>query len=143
MSEAIIAAIAAGVGAVLAGLGTVIVNVIKAKNEPKIKELELGEKFDAQIQGLKTQIESSFAEIKEGMEDLTDKFNDFRIEQKSYNIAMIRHEIVDTYETYKDQKRIPLPVYQSILDLYDKYKGLGGNSFVHEVIEEIKEWDKE
>lgn len=143
MSEAIIAAIAAGVGAVLAGLGTVIVNVIKAKNEPKIKELELGEKFESQIQGLKTSLESSFVEIKESVEDLNDKLDSFQIDQKNYNIAMIRHEIVDTYETYKDQKRIPLPVYQSVLDLYDKYKGLGGNSFIHEVIEEIKEWDKE
>ena len=143
MSEAIIAAIAAGVGAVLAGLGTVIVNVIKAKNEPKIKELELGEKFDAQIQGLKTQIESSFAEIKEGMEDLTEKFDDFRIEQKGYNIVMIRHSIVDVYETYKDQKKIPMPLYQSTIELYDKYRGLGGNSWCHELIEEMKEWDKE
>lgn len=143
ISEAIIAAIAAGVGAVLAGLGTVIVNVIKAKNEPKIKELELGEKFDSQIQGLKTSLESSFAEIKESVDDLTDKFDDFRIEQKGYNIVMIRHSIVDVYETYKDQKKIPMPLYQSTIELYDKYKGLGGNSWCHELIEEMKEWDKE
>lgn len=143
ISEAIIAAIAAGVGAVLAGLGTVIVNVIKAKNEPKIKELELGEKFDSQIQGLKTSLEGSFAEIKESVDDLTDKFDDFRIEQKGYNIVMIRHSIVDVYETYKDQKKIPMPLYQSTIELYDKYKGLGGNSWCHELIEEMKEWNKE
>ena len=143
MSEAIIAAIAAGVGAVLAGLGTVIVNVIKAKNEPKIKELELGEKFETQIQGLKASLESFFAEIKESVEDLTDKFDDFRIEKKGYNIVMIRHSIVDVYETYKDQKKIPMPLYQSTIELYDRYKGLGGNSWCHELIEEMKEWDKE
>jgi hypothetical protein len=40
MSEAIIAAIAAGIGVVLTGLGTVIVNVIKAKKETT-KDLEL------------------------------------------------------------------------------------------------------
>ena len=143
MSEAIIAAIAAGVGAVLTGLGTVIVNVIKAKNEPKIKEIELGEKFDTQLDSLKNSIKFSFEEIKESVENLSDKLDSFQIDQKNYNIAMIRHEIVDTYETYKEQKKIPLPVYQSVLDLYDKYKGLGGNSFIHEIIEEIKEWDKE
>lgn len=143
INEAIIAAIAAGVGAVLAGIGTVIVNVIKAKNEPKMKEIELGEKFDTQLDSLKNSLKTSFEELKESVEDLSDKVDSFQIDQKSYNIAMIRHEIVDTYETYKDQKRIPLPVYQSVLDLYDKYKGLGGNSFIHEVIEEIKEWDKE
>lgn len=143
MSEALIAAIAAGVGAVLAGLGTVIVNVIKAKNEPKMKEIELGEKLDTQLDSLKNSIKASFEEIKESVEDLNDKLDSFQTSQKNYNIAMIRHEIVDTYETYNGSKKIPLPVYQSILDLYDKYKSLGGNSFVHEIIEKMKEWDKE
>lgn len=143
MNEVIIAAIAAGVGAVLTALGKLIVDVVKAKNEPKIKELELGEKFDSQIQGLKTTLEGSFAEIKESVDDLTNKFDDFRIEQKGYNIAMIRHDIVQVYEVYKEKKTIPMPVYQSVLDLYDKYAGLGGNSFVHQLVEEMKLWDKE
>ena len=143
MSEVVIAAIAAGVGAVLTALGKLIVDVVKAKNEPKIKEIELGEKFETQLQGLKTSLESSFSEIKEGVEDLTDKFDNFRVEQKSYNIAMIRHSIVDVYETYKDEKKIPMPLYQSTIELYDRYKGLGGNSWCHELIEEMKLWDKE
>lgn len=143
MNEVIIAAIAAGVGAVLTALGKLIVDVVKAKNEPKIKELELGEKFDSQIQGLKATLEGSFAEIKESVDDLTDKFDNFRIEQKGYNIAMIRHDIVQVYEVYKEKKTIPMPVYQSVLDLYDKYAGLGGNSFVHQLVEEMKLWDKE
>ena len=143
MNEVVIAAIAAGVGAVLAALGKLIVDVVKAKNEPKIKELELGEKFETQIQSLQNSLESSFAEIKESVEDLTDKFDDFRIEQKSYNIVMIRHSIVDVYETYKDQKKIPMPLYQSTIELYDRYRGLGGNSWCHELVEEMKEWDKE
>ena len=143
MNEVIIAAIAAGVGAVLAALGKLIVDVVKAKNEPKLKEIELGDKFETQVQNLKDSLTQNFEEIKESVEDLGDKLDKFRIEQKTYNISMIRHEIVDTYETYKEEKRIPLPVYQSVLDLYDKYASLGGNSFVHEVIEEIKTWDKE
>ena len=143
MNEVIIAAIAAGVGAVLAALGKMVVDIVKAKNEPKMKEIELGEKFDTQLSSLKVSLVQNFEEVKEGVENLTENFNNFRIEQKTYNIAMIRHEIVNVYETYKSQKKIPLPVYQSILDLYDKYSNLGGNSFVHEIVEEIKEWDKE
>ena len=143
MNEVIIAAIAAGVGAILTALGKMVVDIVKAKNEPKIKEIELGDKFETQVQNLKDSLTQNFEEIKESVEDLGDKLDKFRIEQKTYNISMIRHEIVDTYETYKEEKRIPLPVYQSVLDLYDKYASLGGNSFVHEVIEEIKTWDKE
>lgn len=143
MSEVIIAAIAAGVGAILAAAGKMVVDIVKAKNEPKIKELELGEKFETQIQGLENSLSQRFEEVKESLEDLSLEVNNFRSEQKETNIALIRHEIVDTYENYKDEKKIPLPVYQSVLDLYDKYTGLGGNSFVHEVIDEIKMWEKE
>lgn len=142
MSEVIIAAIAAGVGAILAAAGKMVVDIVKAKNEPKIKELELGEKFETQIQGLENSLTQRFEEVKESLEDLSLEVNNFRSEQKETNIALIRHEIVDTYEIYKNEKKIPLPVYQSVLDLYDKYTGLGGNSFVHEVIDEIKMWEK-
>lgn len=143
MNEVIIAAIAAGVGAVLAALGKMVVDIVKAKNEPKIKEIELGEKFETQLVGLKNSLTQSFEELKESVQDLSDRVDNFHKEQKEINIVSIRHEIVDTYETYKGSKKIPLPVYQSILDLYDKYKSLGGNSFIHEIIEEMKEWDKE
>ena len=142
MSEVVIAAIAAGVGVVLAALGKMVVDIVKAKNEPKIKEIELGEKFETQLTGLKNSLTQSFEEIKEDMQDLSDKVGNFHKEQKEINIVSIRHEIVDTYETYKGSKKIPLPVYQSILDLYDKYKSLGGNSFVKNIIEEMEKWER-
>lgn len=143
MNEVVIAAIAAGVGAVLAALGTMIVNIVKAKNEPKMKELELGKDFQSSINGITDQLRQFQASCDEAFEQLEDKIDNYHVEQKSYNIAMIRHDIVQTYEAYKEKKEIPLPVYQSVLDLYDKYTGLGGNSFVHQLIEEMKEWDKE
>lgn len=143
MSEVIIAAIAAGIGAVLAALGTMIVNIVKAKNEPKMKELELGTQFRTSIEQITNQIKSFQVELEEKFEDISDKLDNFRTEQSSYNVAMIRHDIVQVYEFYKDSKSMPLPVYQSVLDLFDKYEKLGGNSFVHQLIEEMKTWDKE
>lgn len=142
MSEVVIAAIAAGVGAVLAALGTMIVNIVKAKNEPKMKELELGKDFQSSIDGLIDQLKQFQANCNESFEQLEDKIDNYHVEQKTYNIAMIRHDIVQVYETYKEKKEIPMPVYQSVLDLYDKYAGLGGNSFVHEIIDEMKGWNK-
>lgn len=32
--------------------------------------------------------------------------------------------------------------YQAILDSYDEYKACGGNSYVHEKVEEYKSWYK-
>lgn len=143
MSEVVIAAIAAGVGAVLAALGTMIVNIVKAKNEPKMKELELGTQFQTSIDQVTNQIKQFQSEIGEKFEDISDKLDNFRTEQTNYNVAMIRHDIVQVYEFYKDSQSIPLPVYQSVLDLFDKYEKLGGNSFVHQLVEEMKLWDKE
>ena len=143
MNEVIIAAIAAGVGAILAAAGKMIVDIVKAKNEPKIKELELGENFEKQIVELKNSLTQSVEELKESIDNLGVKVNNFHQEQNQINIAQLRHSIVDVYEAYKDKGKIPLPVYQSTMDLYDKYYNLGGNSFVHDIIEEIRKWDKE
>lgn len=143
VNEIIIGAIAAGVGAVLAALGTMIVNIVKAKNEPRMKELELGKDFQSIVNGIADQLNQFQADCNEAFEQLEDKIDNYHVEQKAYNIAMIRHDIVQVYEFYKEKKEIPLPVYQSVLDLYDKYAGLGGNSFVHEIVDEMKEWNKE
>ena len=85
MSEVVIAAIAAGVGAILAAAGKMIVDIVKAKNEPKIKEIELGEKFETQLAGLKNSLTQSFEEIKESMQDLSDRVDNFHKEQKERN----------------------------------------------------------
>lgn len=58
-------------------------------------------------------------------------------------IAMIRHEITETYYKYKDSKKLPSNVKEDVLSLYERYEKLGGNSFVHSLIEEVKTWEIE
>ena len=54
----------------------------------------------------------------------------------------MRHDIVSVYEVYKEEKVIPTTVYESTMWLYDTYKAAGGNSFITDVIEEMKTWER-
>lgn len=153
MSEVVIAAIGAGIGAVVAAIGTLIVNTIKAKKE-KTGDLELqyqhSERLVEITSGLRQDLNQTLVELKESFDDIKESFNNlehkvdqFHSEQSQINLSMIRHNIVQVYEFYKEKKMIPLPVYESTLNLYDKYRAAGGNSFVDEIITEMKSWVKE
>lgn len=54
--------------------------------------------------------------------------------------AIIRAEIVNYYYDNKEQGTINAYEYQVIMNLYDIYKSLGGNSFIKEIIDEVKTW---
>ncbi len=53
----------------------------------------------------------------------------------------LRNDILDIYDRCKDQKKITHYQLQSMMDSYDRYKSLKGNSFVNEIIERVQEFD--
>jgi len=55
-------------------------------------------------------------------------------------VALLRHEIVNVYVAHKDKKEIPFFLKESTLIIYEVYKALGGNSFIEQIIAEIKQW---
>lgn len=55
-------------------------------------------------------------------------------------VALLRHEIVNVYVSKKEDKEIPFFLKESVLIIYEVYKALGGNSFVTQLINEIKQW---
>ena len=153
MSEALIAAIGAGIGAVVAAVGTLIVNTIKAKKQ-KTGDLELQYQHQERLveltSGLRQDLNQTLEELKEHFDDIKESFNSlenkvdqFHSEQNQINLSMLRHDIVQVYEFYKEKEAMPLAVYESTMNLYDKYKAAGGNSFIDEIITEIKKWNKE
>ena len=125
MSEVIITAIAAGVGAVLVKLGEVIVNIIKAKNEPEIMRLE---REDAILGGIN--------ELKEGVQSQTTML-------QSTQVVEIRHSITSIYYQYRNAKKIPLQMKENLSFLFTEYEKLGGNSYVHALYNEMMEWETE
>lgn len=53
----------------------------------------------------------------------------------------LRHSITEVYYKYKDKKKFPNNVKQDICFLFSAYERLNGNSYVHEIYEEMMQWD--
>lgn len=58
------------------------------------------------------------------------------------DLAILRNTITHIYFKYKDDKKIPQFEKENVLALYENYQKLGGNSYVHNVVDAIKEWDE-
>ena len=145
ISEAVIAAICGGIGAIITALGVFIVNIVKAKKgKTEDRELEYThmEKMVSLMGGVSKDFQTFKDEVRISFDGLSTQLTNFRTEQIEYNRTMIRHDIVQTYETYRSVKKIPEQVYQSTLNLYDIYKEMGGNGYVRELVEEMKCWEK-
>ena len=59
------------------------------------------------------------------------------------DITQFRHSITGIYYKYKDEKKMPVYVKEDLMKLYDRYEKLGGNSYVHQIYQEMSQWDTE
>ena len=74
------------------------------------------------------------------MDNMSDEIVKLSENTRNNDIMMLRHSILLIYFTYNEKKEIPEAQYSSVLGLYDVYHSLGGNSFITDIINEIKEW---
>lgn len=145
------ALIAAIIGAVAAG----VVNIIKAafsRNQNKKDQLDHEEnliKLSSSMTNVNQAISELRAEImpmlngfSKDLDRMDRKLEDFHSEQKSINLVMLRHDIVQVYEYYKSSAAIPTDLYESTMNLYDQYKAAGGNGFISQIVEEMKKWER-
>ena len=143
------------IGAIIGAAGTAIAMIIKSlftrnqnsKDRMDHEEnlLKIGTEMNdvnSSISELKAEIGLSLKKLSERLDDVDSKLDNFAAEQKSINIVSLRHSITQVFHNYKDKKEIPSAIYQSTLNLYDQYKALGGNSYVSEEVEEMKNWEK-
>ena len=148
-------ALIAGISALVGAVGVALVNLIKAvhgRNQNKKDQLEHEENL-LKIGTEMTNVNTEISELRKEMKDLLirmdrnvdiidGKLEDFHSEWKDYNIIMLRHDITSVYQHYKSSAAMPQGIYQSTMELYDKYEDLGGNSYVHEIVEEMKQWER-
>lgn len=156
MDTAIIAAIVGGISAIIGALGTVIVNIIRAKKEPDKADLELKnnlekekEKSDAAIETFTNfgkDIKVSIEELKNKIGDLEtqaktrfDQIDDKFAEVEGTNDDMIRNTLTHIYFKYKNAKKIPHYEKENVLYLSARYKG---NTYVHTIVDEMKNWEE-
>lgn len=143
------------IGAIIGAAGTAIAMIIKSlftrnqnsKDRMDHEEnlLKIGTEMNdvnSSISELKVEIGLSLKKLSERLDDVDSKLDNFAAEQKSINIVSLRHSITQVFHNYKDKKEIPSAIYQSTMNLYDQYKALGGNSYVSEEVEEMKNWEK-
>ena len=81
-------------------------------------------------------------DVTQHIKEVDEKIDTFVKDQQEVNISLLRHNIVDVYENFRGSKRMPQEVYQSTLSLYDRYVLEGGNSYVKEIVEQMKTWEK-
>lgn len=148
-------ALIAGISALIGAIGVALVNIIKAaygRNQNKKDQQQHEENLiklsssitnvNQVISELRGEIMSVLNEMSKDLDRVDRKLEDFHSEWKDYNIVMLRHDITSVYEHYKDAAAMPKVIYESTMNLYDKYSSLGGNSYVHDIIEEMRQWEK-
>ncbi len=148
METAVIAAIIGAIGTALVG----IIGAAKKRSQNRKDQLDHEENLiklsssmtnvNQAISELRSEIMPVLNGMSKDLDRVDRKLEDFHSEWKDYNIVMLRHDITSVYEHYKDAAAIPKIIYESTMNLYDKYQKLGGNSYVHEIIEEMKTWSK-
>lgn len=66
----------------------------------------------------------------------------FNVTQRNEGVkCLLRNEILKTYYKYKDDERIPQYAKENVLKCFEAYKTLKGNSFVMDIIKEIRDWE--
>lgn len=143
------------VAGIIAAVGVALVNIIKAlysRNQNKVDQQTHEENLiklsssmtnvNQAISELRNEIMPMLNGLSKDLDRVDRKLEDFHTEWKDYNIVMLRHDITSVYEHYKSSAAMPKVIYESTMSLYDKYQALGGNSYVHEIVEEMKTWKK-
>lgn len=55
--------------------------------------------------------------------------------------CLLRSEIVKTYYRHNDHKKLREYEYKNLVQCYEAYKALKGNSFIDHIYAEMQEWE--
>ena len=136
------------IAGIIGAAGTAIAMVIKSlfsRNQNRKDQQEHEEnllKIAATMNGVNQALDDFRTTVNEGFNKDNDSLDEFKAKQREVNVALLRHNITDTYENFKEEKKMPNIIYESTMSLYDNYKKCGGNGFVRSEIEEMKRWEK-
>lgn len=77
-------------------------------------------------------------EMKDEIDFLKKKIND----KDKTDLAILRNTLTHIYFKYKDVKKIPHYEKENVMYLFEQYSSLGGNSYVKQIVDEIKDWEE-
>lgn len=58
------------------------------------------------------------------------------------DLAILRNTLTHIYFKYKDAKKIPHYEKENVMYLFEQYTTLGGNSYVKQIVDEVKDWEE-
>ena len=95
-----------------------------------------------------TCVENIKEEIIENIQEALDEISQVNLEQKETIDTLIRaskdvlrQRIMDIYNKYKFDKRMPIYMREALTELYKDYKAEGGNSYIDKYYNRMKEWE--
>lgn len=166
-----VGAIATAVGSVIGVVGKISVDIIKAKKEPDQADLELKDELErekdknnaaierftnvakeltAAVEDLRTDFnkrmddsDKKFVEVNQRIDEMDKRIEEYRNETREINKSELRHSIIQIYYQNLDDKKIDIRTKEDLCSLYAAYDSIGGNSFAHEVYEEMMNWEVE
>lgn len=155
LDTVIIGAIAAALGSVIGVIGKVIVDIKRVEKEPDQADMELKDelarekdKNDAAIEQftevakeLKGAIESLKEDLGSRLDEMDKRIESYRGETREINKSELRHSITQIYFQHLPTKTLDLRTKDDLCSLYTAYSSIGGNSFAHELYEEMMDWD--
>lgn len=141
MGIELVAAIGTAIGVVCGALGTVIVNVVKAK-KGKTEDLELQYTHSENLVKLAAGQSQNLIEIKSIVQELKEGIEENKEQQEEVNRMLLRRAFLDIYFRYEKSKKIPEDQFESALDIYTVYKNQGGNGYIETLKDELKNWER-
>lgn len=141
MGVELVAAISAGIAAVITGIGAAAVNWIKAK-KTKTEDLELQYNHSENLVKLATGQSQDLIEIKNMVQGLKEGIEENKEQQEEVNRMLLRRAFLDIYFRYEKSKEIPEDQFESALDIYTVYKNQGGNGYIETLKDELKNWKR-
>lgn len=141
MGVELVAAIGAAIGVVCGALGTLIVNIVKAK-KTKTEDLELQYNHSENLVKLAAGQSQDLIEIKNMVQGLKEGIEENKEQQEEVNRMLLRRAFLDIYFRYEKSKEIPEDQFESALDIYTVYKNQNGNGYIETLKDELKNWKR-
>lgn len=142
------------IGAIIGAAATGIVAIIGAlfkrnqnrkdqyDHEEKIIELSKGISESNKILNDFRSLSRDLDKTNKGLELLHVQIENLSKNTIQNDLMMLRNSILTIYFTYEKEKEIPEAQYESMLGMFDVYTSLGGNSFVHDIVDEMRTWKR-
>lgn len=108
--------------------------------ETAIKNAQNLEKWHGQSEYIRGELQKEIDENKKAIASLME-VKEAVVALKVGVQALLRNDIITTYNKYQDKGYMPIYARESAKKIYEAYTGLGGNDVAHDLYEKMRHWE--